>query len=137
MERKFFFLFHGLSNPSLARNKLLWCFFKKKFLNFFGNCLVRVGNERNSKWNFFFLFLSLAQPDLARNNARMMFFNFLNLFAIFWEFFSQGRIGTEFETTIFFFLFLGLSNPGLARNKLKWCLFNFCYFFGNPLAKVG
>ena len=67
----------------------------------------------------------------------MMFFNFLNFFAIFFfEFSSPGRVGTVFENENFF-LFLSLSQPGLDRNNVRMVFFNFLNFFGNFLSRVG
>ena len=84
-----------------------------------------VGTEFRTK--FFFLFLGLSHPVLDRNNAGMMYFNFLNFFAIFFlEFSSQGRVCTEFGTkTSFFSLFLGLFHPGLDRNNAGMMFFYF------------
>ena len=77
------------------------------FLNFLGfffwNFQARVGQERNSGLNFFSLFLDLSQPSLDRNNAGMIFYNFLNFFAIFFGISSLRRVRTEFGTKIFIF----------------------------------
>ena len=65
---------------------------------------------------------------------------FLIFFNFFWEFSSQGRVGTEYGTKTFFSI-LGQSPPGLDRNNaVMMCLtfLNFfAIFFGNFLAKVG
>ena len=137
----FFFLFLGLCQPGLDINNA-----RMMFLNFFcyflfWNFLARVKQEWNSEQKFLSLFLSLSQPGLDRNNATMKFFNCLNFFAIFLEFSSLGRVGTEFGTNIFFFLFLGLSKPGLDRNIAGMMFYNFlnffAFFFLNFLAWVG
>ena len=57
------------------------------FLLFFWNFLLWVEYERHSGVKFFSLFLGLSHPVLAKNNAGKRFFNFLNFFAIFFEFF--------------------------------------------------
>ena len=61
------------------------------FLNYFTiflefSSLGRVGTEFGTKF-FFSPFLNLSHPGLDRNIARMMFFNFLNFFAIFFGIF--------------------------------------------------
>ena len=53
------------------------------FCYFFRNCLARAEYERNSELKFWSLFLGLSHPLLAKNNAGNRFFNFLNIFAIF------------------------------------------------------
>ena len=89
-----------------------------------------VEYEWNSGLKYFFLFLSLSHPSLNGNNAGMMFFNFLNFFAIFFlEYSCPGWIGTEFGTKFFFFLFLGLSQPGLDRNNAGILFVKFLQFF--------
>ena len=62
---------------------LIYCYF---FRNFLG----RVEYERNSKLKFLSLFLGLSHPLLAKNNAGRRFFNFLNIFAIFFGIFKLG-----------------------------------------------
>ena len=54
---------------------------------------------------FFFLFLGLSQLGLDRNSARMMFFNFLNHFAIFLGILYSGfgRNGIRSENFILSF----------------------------------
>ena len=68
------------------------------------------------------------------------FFNFLNLFAIFfWNFLA--RVECERNSGLkFFSLFLGLSYPVLAKNNAGKGFFNFlnflAFFFRNFLARV-
>ena len=61
------------------------------------------------------------------------------LLFFFWEFSSQGRVGTEFRTKTFFSL-LGLSHPTLDRNNAGMMFLNFLNFFAlsfrNFLARV-
>ena len=52
---------------------------------------------------FFFHFFSHYWPDLGRNIAKMMFFNFLNSFTIFFNLF--GNREETLPGTIFFSLF--------------------------------
>ena len=82
---------------------------------------------------FFSHFLGLSHPGLERNNAGMMFFNFLNFFAIFLEFSCPGCVGMEFGTKIFFH-FLGISHLGLKSNSVGMMFFNLLNFFGIFLA---
>jgi len=62
-----------------------------------------------------------------------MFFNFLNVFAIFFGN-ILAHVGLERNSGLkFFSLFLSQSHPGLDRNKagmMFFILFFFCYFFG-------
>ena len=57
----------------------------------------------------------------------MLFFKFLNLFAIFLEISIAGLVGTYRNK--FFFLFLGLSQLIFARKEVMMVFFNFLYFF--------
>ena len=57
-----------------------------------------------------------------------MFFNFLNIFAIFFGIFQPGSVGTEFWVKIFY-LFLSLSHSVLDRNNAGMRFFNFLNFF--------
>ena len=88
----FHFLFVGLSQLDLDRNiaRMIFFNFFSYFLEF--SSLGCVGTEFGTI--FFFLFLGLSQPRLDRSNAGKTFFNF-------WNFFSLGRIGTEFRTNFF------------------------------------
>ena len=84
---------------------IFWIFFY-----FFRNFLARVEYERNSGEKFYFLFFSLSPPDLAKNNAGKRFYNFLNFFLFFSEFFCPGRVWTEFWSKILFSLFQPISS---------------------------
>ena len=54
----------------------------------------------------FSFFLGLFQPILALNDATLTFFNFLNFFAIFFEFSITRQVQTgRNETIIFIFSF--------------------------------
>ena len=106
----FYLSFTGYFSPVWIEILPEWFFYF--FDIFFCNFLARVWMEQNLEWIFFFfIFLGLSPPSLDRNNAGMMFFSFLNFFAIFWEFFSPGRVGMEFGTKFFF----PLSRPIFAR----------------------
>ena len=59
----------------------------------------------------------------------MVFFNFLNFFAILLEFSITRRAGTERTDNFYFFLFLGLFQPIWARNEAVMVYFNFLNFF--------
>ena len=77
----------------------------------------RVGTERNGTERQFLFspFICLIQPILACNEATMVFFDFLNFFAIFLEFFITHRVGTERNDNIYF----SLSHPFLTNFGLK------------------
>ena len=59
----------------------------------------------------FSLFHGILQPILAENEAVVVFFNFLNFFAIFLEFSISRRVGTEQNETTIFILSLSLRFP--------------------------
>ena len=59
----------------------------------------------------FSLFHGILQPILAENEAIVVFFNFLNFFAIFLEFSISRRVGTEQNETTIFILSLSLRFP--------------------------
>ena len=95
---KFFFFTFSVYLILVSIEILLeWCFyfillgFVLFFLEF--SCLGRVGKEFGTK--IFSLFLGLSHLGLEWNNARMMFFNFLNFFSIFFGIFLPrlGRNG--------------------------------------------
>ena len=87
----FFFSFSAYLIPfwlkiMLERGFLIFCF----FFIFFWNFLARIKYERNSGQKFFSFFLGLSHAVLAKNNVGNRFFNFLNLFAIFFGIFKVG-----------------------------------------------
>ena len=53
---------------------------------------------------------------------------FLIFFNFFWEFSSQGRVGTEYGTKTFFSI-LGQSHPGLDRNNAVMMRLTFLNLF--------
>ena len=59
----------------------------------------------------FSLFHDILQPIFAENEAIVVFFNFLNFFAIFLEFSISRRVGTEQNETTIFILSLSLRFP--------------------------
>ena len=62
----------------------------------------------------FSLFYDILQPILAENKAIVVFFNFLNFFAILLEFSITRRVGTERNYNFYFFLLLGIFQRILA-----------------------
>ena len=100
---------------------------------FFFNFLLRVESERNETIIFIFSLFSVFQFVLALNAAIMVFFNFLNFFAIFWNFLLH--IGFERNGTIIFIF--SISQPFPTYVGLKWrhngvfffILFIFLLFF--------
>ena len=106
--RNIFFLFSlflGLPQRILARKVAIIVF--SNFLNFFTFffAIFHYGSCRNSSERFilfyfiifFFLFLGLSQLILAWREAIMVFFKFLNFFAIFMEFPITGLVGTRWN----------------------------------------
>ena len=94
------------------------------FLEFSISC--RVGTK--TEWCLLYsLFLGLYQPILAWNEAIIVFFNFLNFFAIFfWIFyFVSCRNGTERNDSFLLCIFL----PILAWKEPIMVFFNFLNLF--------
>ena len=85
----FFFLFLGLSHEFwlkiISERGFLIFFF-----HFFPNFLARVEYERNSGVKFCFHIFALSHPVLGKNNGGKRFYNFLNLFTIFFGIFLPG-----------------------------------------------
>ena len=77
----------------------------------------------------FSLFLRLYQLVLDSKDAIMVFFNFLNFFAIFLEFFITGRVGVDRNDNFYFHSFSGISQPFLDWKEAKIRFFNFLNFF--------
>ena len=94
---RFFFSLSFSAFPVLfwLEKKLWWSFLVFWiFWLFFWNFPLRVGKEHIG--TIFFLcslFLHLSHPILASKEAMMVFYNFLNFFAIFLEFSIMGRVG--------------------------------------------
>ena len=92
------------------------------------------GNEETKRKFLFSLILYLPQPILAWKDAIIVFFNFLNFFSIFLEFYITRRVRTNWKDIFFFF---AISQPFPTYFALKWShkgiyyFYNFCcYFFG-------
>ena len=110
-----FSLFLSLFQPILAWNEVVMIFFN--FFNFVAIFLEfsitrRVGTERNvtERQVLFSPFICLIQPILAWNKAIMVFFNFLNLFAIFFEFSITRRVGMKRNDNFYFLSFSAFPN---------------------------
>ena len=106
-----FSLFLDLSQHILARKEPIIVFSNfLKFLTIFSEISItgRVGTRRNDFFFIFlfYLFLSLSQLILAWKEAIMVFFYFLNFFAIFLEFSILGWVETHRND---FFCFLSFS----------------------------
>ena len=111
----FFLVTHSLSRPILAWNEGIMMFsnFFHFFFLFCWNSLFRVGLEWIGMIIFFFfnLILGLSHLGLAWKEAIIMFFNFVNFFALFLEFPTPGRNDN-------FFFFHSQSVP--YHFGLKW-----------------
>ena len=95
---------------------------------FFWKSIFRVGFERIRMIIFFPLILNLSRPVLALKEAILMFFNFLNFFSIFSEFYIPDWIGID-RNDFFFSLILSQSHPVLAWKEAIMMFFNFLNFF--------
>ena len=102
-ENFFFLTFLASPAPFWLEKKPCWCFLIFLiFLLFFWNSLFRVGLEWIRTRIFFSHVLSLSRPVLAWKEAILMFFNFLNFFAIFLRFPIPGRVGMDQNENFFF-----------------------------------
>ena len=66
----------------------------------------------------FSLFRSISQPILARNEAMMVFSKFSNFFAIFSEFSTMVRVGTQRNDLSYFTSFSTFPNLFWPEKKL-------------------
>ena len=80
------------------------------FLGSFYYALGGNGTEWNTSTILIFSLSHLFQLILVWNEAIMVFFNFLNFFAIFMEFSISRRVGTERSDNYYFPSFSALSN---------------------------
>ena len=85
ISEQFFFLFFGLSRPSMAKNdvRMKFFFFFFSFKKFFFECSSSIWAEMMLDRIFFFLFFDLSWPSSTRNDARMKFFYFFLFYFIF------------------------------------------------------
>ena len=97
---------------------------------FFFNFLFRFGLERNGTIIFIF---SLSRPFPtcfdSKESYIMVFFNFLNFFAIIFEFSITLRVGTKRNGKFYILSFLGTFQSVLAWNDAKMVLLNFFAIF--------
>ena len=89
----------------------------------------------------FSLFLILFQPIMAWNESIMVLFNFLNFFAIFWNFYYEsGWNGTERNDNFYFLSFSDYSSLFWLEMNPSWyflIFWIFLLFFWNFLLRVG
>ena len=95
----------------------------------------------NFKMVFLFsLFHVILQPILAENEAIVVFFNFLNFFAIFLEFSITRCVGAERTDNFYFLFFSAFSNLFWLEMKPYWDILIFyilLLFFWNFELRVG
>ena len=105
-------------------------YFLEFFWYFFLICYLAPGRNEMEWWFLFSVFLDLFEPILDWNEAIMVFFNFLNFFAIFLKISISRRVGTEGNGTIIFIF--ALSNPFATYFdliRIHNVFFNFLNFF--------
>ena len=78
---------------------------------------------------FISLFLILFQPSLAWNELIMVFFNFLNIFAIFLKFSITHRVETKRTDNFYFLSFSSFSKLLWLEMKSQWCFWIFFVIF--------
>ena len=96
----------------------------------------RVGTEQKGTIIFVSLFLIFFQPIFAWNEFLMVFFNFLNYFAIFWGILSYVSDRNVTDVLFLFSPFLILLQSILVWNESTMVFFNFLIFFLNFLLRV-
>ena len=99
------------------------------FFLFFWNFLLRVRLERNRTIVFIFSISQRFPLILAWNEATIVFYNFLNFFAICMEFSITHWVGTKRNHNLYFCLFLGHFRPIFAWKEATTVFFLiFCIF---------
>ena len=88
------------------------------FCYFFAIFYYALGRNETERQDLLSLFLGIFQSILALNEAILVFFNFFNFLAIFFEFYIRRRVGTERNGTIIFIFFV--SHPPSTYGGLKW-----------------
>ena len=114
------------------------CFFDFSSF-FFGIFYYPSGRNGTERQFLFFIFLGFSQPILSWNEAITVFFNLLNFFAIFLEYYLKRQGGTK-RNNNFYFLSPSFFQPILAWNHAIMVFFNFLnflLFFWNFLLRVG
>ena len=104
------------------------------FLLFVWNFLLRIGLEGNETIVFIFVsFSAISNQFLLEKKPQQFFSNFLNFFAIFYEFSITRRVGTKRNDNFYFPCFSVYSNLlclVMSHNDIfKFSEF-FFYFFG-------
>ena len=110
------------------------------FCYFFGIFYSESGWNPSERLFLFSLFLSLSHPILAWKEAMMVISNFLNFFAIFFEFSIPGRVET-LRNDYFYFLSISAFPILFWLEKKLWRCFLifwiFLLFFWNFLLRDG
>ena len=75
------------------------------FCYFFGIFYYALGRNETERHDLLSLFLGIFQTILALNEAIMVFFNFLNFLAIFFEFYIRRQVATERNDNFYFLPF--------------------------------
>ena len=88
----------------------------------------QVGTHRNEFLFLFSLFLSLSHLILALKKAIIVFFSFLNFFAIFLEFSIPGWVGTRQNDFLFIYFHSLLAFYNLFWHEMKQYRSFFIYF---------
>ena len=95
---------------------------------FFGIFYYGSGRNTAERFFLFFLFPELSQPIMAWKEALMVFFNFLNSFAIFLEFSTTRRVRTKQNRNFYFPSFSAFPILFWLEMKLCWCFLIFWIF---------
>ena len=87
------------------------------FCYFFGIFYFAMGRNETERYFLYSLFLGIFQSILAWNECIMVYINFFNFIAIFWEFLITRQVGIKRNDNFYFLSFSSFSNLFLARNE--------------------
>jgi len=125
-EKKKILSFFACPNPFQHEMMPGWCFLIVWILKLGSN---KIGSERRKN----FLSFSTCLDRFSLKWAKMLSFNFLKLFAIYFGILKLGLGKNCCEQEIFFFS--SLYRPVSAWNETRMTFFNFLNFFGNSRAR--
>ena len=91
-----------------SHNCIFWLF--EFFYYFFGIFYFALGRNKTERYFLYSLFADIFLPILDWNEAIVVFFNFLNFFAILLEFSITRPAGTKRKDNIYFLSFSSFSN---------------------------
>ena len=108
------------------------------FCYFFGIFYFALGRNETEWYFLYSLFPDIFHPILAWNECIMVYINFFNFIAIFWEFLITRLVGIKRNDNFYFVTSSSFSNLFLDRNEAIMVFFLiFLLFLWNFLFRVG